>query len=96
MAHAFDNRNFIPGKQQTFYSVDSPSLSRRDIKSDPWERSSSSQLSSRSNHLSPSYEETVFNKALANPQNSKSSTSNDSSYRQRQQPVTGINHIYLQ
>jgi len=40
MAHAFDNRNFIPGKQQTFYSVDSPSLSRRDIKFDLWERSS--------------------------------------------------------
>jgi len=82
MAHAFDNRNFVSNKQQTFYSVDSPSSLRRDIKSDLWERSLSPQLSSRSNHPPPSYEETV--------------NSNDSSYRQRQQLVTGINHIYLQ
>lgn len=96
MAHAFDNRNIVPNKQQIFYSVDSSSLSERGIKSDLWERSSSPQLSSRSNHSPLSYEETVFNKTLANHQNSKSSTSNDSSYRQRQQqqqPVTGINHI---
>jgi hypothetical protein len=82
MANAFDNRNFVSNKQQTFYSVDSPSSLRRDIKSDLWERSSSPQLSSRSNHPPPSYEETV--------------NSNDSSYHQRQQLVTGINHIYLQ
>jgi len=82
MAHAFDNRNSVSNKQQTFYSVDSPSLLRRDIKSDLWERSSSPQLSSRSNHAPPSYEESV--------------NSNDSSSRQRQQLVTGINHIDLQ
>jgi hypothetical protein len=81
MAHAFDNRNIVSNKQQTFYSIDSPSLSRRDIKFDLWERSSSPKLSSRSNHPPPSYEETV--------------NANDSSYRQRQQLVTGINHTYL-
>jgi hypothetical protein len=81
MAHAFDNRNFIPGKQQTFYSVVSPS-SRPDITNVLWEASSPSpprilstspQSSPKPNHPPPSYEESIFNKALANRQNSRSS-----------------------
>jgi len=60
MAHAFDNRNFIQGKQQTFYSFDSP----------------------RSNHLPPSYEETVGNKTLVNHERQKSG-------------IGQINHLYL-
>ncbi|CAF1960898.1 unnamed protein product [Rotaria magnacalcarata] len=85
MAHAFDNRNFIPGKQQTFYSVVSPS-SRPDITNVLWETSSSSsspkiqsslssspQASPKPNHPPPSYEESIFNKALANRQSSRSS-----------------------
>lgn len=83
MAHAFDNRNFIPGKQQTFYSVVSPS-SRPDITNVLWESSSSPspspriqnvspQASPKPNHPPPSYEESIFNKALANRQNSRSS-----------------------
>jgi hypothetical protein len=80
MAYAFDNQNFIPGKQQILHSVVPPSV-RTDIKNNPWEISSSP----RSNHLPPSYEESVPNKALGNP---KSSSFNDSSYRQRQQPAT--------
>ncbi|CAF1066433.1 unnamed protein product [Adineta steineri] len=83
MAHAFDNRNFIPGKQQTFYSVVSPS-SRPDITNVLWEASSSPSLSPRiqssspqaspkPNHPPPSYEESIFNKALANRHNSQSS-----------------------
>ena len=81
MAHAFDNRNFIPGRQQTFYSVVSPS-SRPDITNVLWETSSSSspkvqssspQSSPKPNHPPPSYEESIFNKALANRQNSQSS-----------------------
>ncbi|CAF1233665.1 unnamed protein product, partial [Rotaria sordida] len=75
MAHTFDNRNFIPGKQQTFYSVVSPS-SRPDITNVLWETSSSSsptQSSPKPNHAPPSYEESIFNKALANRQNSRSS-----------------------
>lgn len=81
MAHAFDNRNFIPGKQQTFYSVVSPS-SRPDITNVLWETSSlsspripiaSPQSSPKPNHPPPSYEESIFNKALANRQNSRSS-----------------------
>jgi hypothetical protein len=94
MAHAFDNRNFISKKQQTLHSVTPPLSSRCEIKNDSWERSSSPQLSSKSNHLPPSYEETVFPQALIHHPNSKSS-SNDSSYRQRQQPVTGKSHVYL-
>jgi len=82
MAHAFDNRNIVSNKQQTFYSVDSPSSLRRDIKSDLWERSLSPQLSSRSNHPPPSYEETVGNKTLVN--------------HERQKPGIGqMNHLYL-
>jgi len=78
MAYAFDNQNFIPGKQQILHSVVPPSV-RTDITNNRWERSSSP----RSNHLpSSSYEEIV------NPQNSKSSSFNDSSYRQRRQPTT--------
>ncbi|CAF3391325.1 unnamed protein product [Rotaria sp. Silwood1] len=83
MAHAFDNRNFIPGKQQTFYSVVSPT-SRPDITNVLWETSSSPRIQSSSsssppqsspkpNHPPPSYEESIFNKALANRQNSRSS-----------------------
>ena len=85
MAHAFDNRNFIPGKQQTFYSVVSPS-SRPDITNVLWEASSplpsprilssstsSPQSSPKPNHPPPTYEESVFNKALANRHNSRSS-----------------------
>jgi len=80
MAHAFDNRNFIPGKQQTFYSVVSPS-SRPDITNVLWEASSPSpkiptsspQSSPKPNHPPPTYEESVFNKALANRHNSRSS-----------------------
>jgi hypothetical protein len=80
MAHAFDNRNFIPGKQQTFYSVVSPS-SRPDITNVLWEasspspriQSSSPQSSPKPNHPPPSYEESIFNKALANRHNSRSS-----------------------
>jgi hypothetical protein len=80
MAHAFDNRNFIPGKQQTFYSVVSPS-SRPDTTNVLWEASSPSprilstspQSSPKPNHPPPSYEESVFNKALANRHNSRSS-----------------------
>ena len=80
MAHAFDNRNFIPGKQQTFYSVVSPS-SRPDITNVLWEASSPSpklpisspQASPKPNHPPPSYEESVFNKALAHRHNSRSS-----------------------
>lgn len=77
MAHAFDNRNFIPGKQQ----ISHPSA-RSDITKTLWERS---------NHPSPSYDETVSSKTLNNHQNSKSF--NDSSYRQRQPSITGNNHI---
>jgi hypothetical protein len=84
MAHAFDNRNFIPGKQQTFYSVVSPS-SRPDITNVLWEATSPSpspspritsaspQSSPKPNHPPPSYEESIFNKALANRHNSRSS-----------------------
>jgi hypothetical protein len=77
MAYAFDNQNFIPGKQQILHSVVPPSV-RTDITNNRWGRSSSP----RSNHPSSSYEEIV------NPQNSKSSSFNDSSYRQRRQPTT--------
>jgi len=80
MAHAFDNRNFIPGKQQTFYSVVSPSSSRPDITNVLWEASSTSpkiqsspQSSPKPNHPPPSYEESIFTKALANHHNSRSS-----------------------
>ena len=84
MAHAFDNRNFIPGKQQTFYSVVSPtssSASRPDATNVLWEASSlspklaaaSPQASPKPNHPPPSYEESVFTKALANRHNSRSS-----------------------
>ncbi|UJR10662.1 hypothetical protein I4U23_014857 [Adineta vaga] len=83
MAHAFDNRNFIPGKQQTFYSLVSPS-SRPDITNVLWEASSSSspsprissaspQASPKPNHPPPTYEESIFNKALANRHSSRSS-----------------------
>jgi len=79
MAHAFDNRNFIPGKQQTFYSVVSPS-SRPDITNVLWEASSSPRIQSSSpqsspkpNHPPPTYEESIFTKALANHHNSRSS-----------------------
>lgn len=91
MAHAFDKQNFVPGNQQIFYSTDSPTLSHRDI----WERSSSPQLLSRSNQPSPSFEATIINQTLTNHQNSKLSTLDDSSYRQRQQqqPTTGINTL---
>jgi hypothetical protein len=100
MAHAFDNRNFIPGKQQTFYSVVSPT-SRPDITNVLWEASSSSspklqtsstsspQSSPRPNHPPPTYEESVFNKALANRQNSRSSLHSPSLHHysnQQQQP----------
>lgn len=81
MAHAFDNRNFIPGKQQTFYSVVSPSSSRPDVTNVLWEASSlspklntsSPQASPKPNHPPPSYEESVFNKALASRHHSRSS-----------------------
>jgi len=84
MAHAFDNRNFIPGKQQTFYSVVSPtssSASRPDATNVLWEASSlspklasaSPQASPKPNHPPPSYEESIFTKALANRHNSRSS-----------------------
>jgi len=80
MAHAFDNRNFIPGKQQTFYSAVSPS-SRPDTTNVLWETSSTSprisssspQSSPKPNHPPPTYEESIFNKALANRHNSRSS-----------------------
>jgi hypothetical protein len=84
MAHAFDNRNFVPNKQQTFCSITSPSISS----------SSSPRSSPKPNHPPPSYEESVFNKALTNHHHHLSSTSNDSTYCQRQQPVTGKNHAY--
>jgi hypothetical protein len=103
MAHTFDNRSFIPGKQQTFYSVVSPSP-RPDITNVLWEassspaspriQSSSPQASPKPSHPPPSYEESVFNKALTNHHHHLSSTSNDSTYCQRQQPVTGKNHAY--
>ena len=80
MAHAFDHRNFIPGKQQTFYSAVSPTA-RPDITNVLWEASSTSprissaspQASPKPNHPPPSYEESVFNKALASRHNSRSS-----------------------
>lgn len=80
MAHAFDNRNIIPGKQQTFYSAVSPNT-RPDVTSVLWEASSPSprmstsspQPSPKPNHPPPSYEESVFNKALANRHHSRSS-----------------------
>jgi hypothetical protein len=82
MAHTFDNRSFIPGKQQTFYSVVSPSP-RPDITNVLWEassspaspriQSSSPQASPKPSHPPPSYEESVFTKALANRHNSRSS-----------------------
>lgn len=80
MAHAFDNRNFIPGKQQTFYSAVSPT-SRPDVTNVLWEASSPSprmsnaspQASPKPNHPPPSYEESVFTKALANRHHSRSS-----------------------
>ena len=77
MAHAFDNGNFTHEKKQTFYS---PLLSRHD---NLLETSSSSQLSLRSNHIPPSYEETVNNH-----QNSIS-TDDDSSYHRKQKSGTG-------
>ena len=76
MAHAFDNRNLLPAKQQTFYSLVSPSPSSRpDVTNVLWETSSkcSPQSSPRPNHPPPSYEESVFNKALANRHSSRSS-----------------------
>ena len=94
MAHAFDNRNFIPGKQQTFYSAVSPS-SRPDITNVLWEASSSPspriqpspQASPRPNHPPPSYEESVFNKALANRHHSRSSLHSPSlNYYSNHQP----------
>lgn len=76
MAHAFDNRNLIPGKQQTFYSAVSPTT-RPDVTNVLWEASTPSPrgsiLSPKPNHPPPSYEESVFNKALANRQHSRSS-----------------------
>lgn len=101
MADAFDNRKFVPGRQQIFHSASSPSLVNRDIQLNHWERSSSPQLLSslsRSNQSSPSFETNVFNKTLTNHQHSKLSTSNDSSYyqKQQQQPViTGRNLIHF-
>lgn len=100
MAHAFDNRNFIPGKQQTFYSVVSPT-SRPDITNVLWEassslsspriQSSSPQSSPKPNHPPPSYEESIFNKALANHHNSRSSLHSPSiqyysNYQQQNSP----------
>ncbi|CAF1119965.1 unnamed protein product [Adineta ricciae] len=86
MAHAFDNRNFIPGKQQTFYSLVSPS-SRPDVTNVLWEASSSPsprissaspQASPKPNHPPPSYEESIFTKALANRHNSRTSLNSPS------------------
>lgn len=80
MTNAFDNRNFLPAKQQTYYSLVSPSSARPDVTNVLWEASSNSprltaspQASPRPNHPPPSYEESVFNKALANRHNSQSS-----------------------
>ncbi|CAF0752885.1 unnamed protein product [Rotaria sordida] len=80
MAHTFDNRNFVSDKQQTFYSA-VPPLS-----------SSSRQSTSRLNDPLLSYENSSLNKPLSNQQNFKPSfhspsTSNDSTYHQRQQTL---------
>ncbi|CAF1299865.1 unnamed protein product [Rotaria sp. Silwood1] len=98
MAHTFDNRNFISGKQQTFYSAVSPSSSSSSSSSRPAIRntlkeiSSSRQSSPRSNDRLLSYEENRINKPLDNQQNSKlsfhsPSTLNNSTYHERQQPL---------
>ena len=95
MANAFDNRNLIADKQQqTFGSVVTPST-RIDRTNPHWETTSLQRLSPKPNHHPPpSYEESVLNRTLTTQQNSKSSMSNDSTYRfqpqqQQQQPLTG-------
>ncbi len=93
MAHAFDNRNFVSNKQQTFCSiVPSISSSKPDITNSLWDTSSSPRSSPKPNHPPPSYEESVLNK---NHHRHSPSTSDDSTYRQRQQPLTGKNHACL-
>ncbi|CAF3200925.1 unnamed protein product [Rotaria sp. Silwood2] len=93
MAHTFDNRNFISGKQQTFYSAVPPSSSRLDVTNALKETPSARQSSARPNDPLLSYEESSLKKPLSNQQYSKSlfhssSTLNDSTYHERQQPLT--------